>query len=91
MLNQRIETNQGDTTMFTTTKLALAAVLVLGAASAALAENDRDEGGGYVLPGSMTGVNPVYHPDLFGKTYGYEATPTWRDDFSQSRKKSHSR
>jgi hypothetical protein len=76
--------------MLTKTKLTLAAVLILGTASAALAESDRDHGG-YVLPGSMDGVNPVYHPDLFGKTYGYEATPTWRDDFSQSRKKSHSR
>ena len=51
--------------MFTTTKLALAAVLVLGAASAALAENDRDERGGYVIPGSVDGVNPVFHPGYF--------------------------
>jgi hypothetical protein len=39
-------------------KLALAAALVLGTASTALA-------GGYVLPGSMDGVNPVYHPRWF--------------------------
>jgi hypothetical protein len=44
--------------MLTKMKLALAAVLVLGTASTALA-------GGYVLPGSMDGVNPVYHPRWF--------------------------
>ena len=44
--------------MLTKMKLALAAALVLGTASTALA-------GGYVLPGSMDGVNPVYHPRWF--------------------------
>jgi hypothetical protein len=44
--------------MLTKTKLALAAALVLGTASTALA-------GGYVLPGSMDGVNPAYHPRWF--------------------------
>jgi hypothetical protein len=44
--------------MLTKMKLALAAILVLGTASTALA-------GGYVLPGSMDGVNPVYHPRWF--------------------------
>ena len=44
--------------MLTKIKLALAAVLVLGAASTALA-------GGSVMPGSMDGVNPAYHPRWF--------------------------
>ena len=44
--------------MLTKIKLALAAVLVLGAASSALA-------GGTVEPGSMDGVNPAYHPRWF--------------------------
>jgi hypothetical protein len=44
--------------MLTKIKLALAAILVLGTASTALA-------GGYVLPGSTDGVNPVYHPRWF--------------------------
>jgi len=44
--------------MLTKIKLALAAALVLGTASTALA-------GGYVLPGSMDGVNPAYHPRWF--------------------------
>jgi hypothetical protein len=54
--------------MLTKTKLAFAAVLVLSAGSLAQAGNDNDGGnetGGYVLPGSMDGVNPVYHPRWF--------------------------
>jgi hypothetical protein len=45
------------------------AIGLLGSASAALA-NDSGENnmGGYVVPGSMAGVNPVYHPELFGRT-----------------------
>jgi hypothetical protein len=54
--------------MLTKTKLVLAALLVLSAGSAALA-NDDDERGGFVLPGSMDGVNPAYHPRWFPK-YG---------------------
>ena len=41
---------------------------VLASGSAALAFNENDGGnetGGYVLPGSMDGVNPVYHPRWF--------------------------
>ncbi len=44
--------------MLTKMKFALATALVLGTASTALA-------GGYVLPGSMDGVNPAYHPRWF--------------------------
>jgi hypothetical protein len=54
--------------MLTKIKLVLAAVLVLGAGSLAQASNENDGGnetGGYVLPGSMDGVNPVYHPRWF--------------------------
>jgi hypothetical protein len=65
------------------TSIAISAAIVLGivgAATAALAndsgENDR---GGYVVPGSMVGVNPAYHPDLFGQAggsaYGYAPAP----------------
>jgi hypothetical protein len=54
-----VSNNQiGNTHMLTKMKLALAAVLVLGTASTALA-------GGYVVPGSMDGVNPAYHPRWF--------------------------
>jgi hypothetical protein len=59
--------------MFTKTKLALAAVLILGAGSLAQASNENDGGnetGGYVVPGSMAGVNPAYHPRWFPQ-YGH--------------------
>jgi hypothetical protein len=47
--------------------LYLAAALgVLGAASAVASEHGRGDHGGYVVPGSLVGVNPVYHPDIFG-------------------------
>jgi hypothetical protein len=45
---------------------------LLGAASVAQASNENDGGnetGGYVLPGSMVGVNPVFHPGWFGKVH----------------------
>ncbi|HWF96181.1 MAG TPA: hypothetical protein VG291_14595 [Xanthobacteraceae bacterium] len=75
--------------MLTKTKLVLAAALIVGTASAALA-NDSGENnmGGSVMPGSMDGVNPVDHPGWFpgyaaqhstagngGAAYGYVATP----------------
>jgi hypothetical protein len=71
--------------MLSKTKVALAAALILGTASAALAGSDRDtEDGGFVMPGSLVGVNPVYHPDIFGnaataKAYGFiqSADHTW--------------
>jgi hypothetical protein len=58
----------GDATMFTKIKLVLAAVLVAGAGSLAQASNENDGGnetGGFVMPGSMDGVNPAYHPRWF--------------------------
>jgi hypothetical protein len=38
---------------------------ILGAASAALAKGGRHSGGN-VRPCSLDGVNPVYHPQIFG-------------------------
>jgi len=71
--------------MLTKTKALLAVALVLGTASVALA-NDDDERGGFVMPGSMDGVNPAYHPDLFppriapqtnaaGQAFGFAPAP----------------
>ena len=82
--------------MFTTTKIALATALILGAASAALAANDSDETGGFVLPGSMDGVNPAYHRDIFGnagtaRAYGFTAWPAEQEDRSLSGKKGRNR
>jgi len=66
--------------MLTKTKIALAAALILGTASAAFANDSDGERGGFVLPGSMDGVNPAYHPGIFGKTdatkaYGFVVAP----------------
>jgi hypothetical protein len=66
--------------------LSLAAALgVLGVASAAATDQGgRNRSGGYVLPGSLDGVNPAYHPDIFGNAtsayaYGFVQSPngTW--------------
>jgi hypothetical protein len=67
--------------MLTKTKIALAAALILGTASAALANERDDDRGGYVVPGGRDGVNPVYHPGIFGnaaaaKAYGFVVSPT---------------
>jgi hypothetical protein len=71
--------------MLTKTKIALAAALILGTASAALAGDSNSEpGGGYVMPGSLSGVNPADHPAIFGnpataKRYGFvqSSDGTW--------------
>lgn len=42
-----------------------AALGVVGAASVAQANEPTDEYGGFVVPGSMDGVNPVFHPYWF--------------------------
>ena len=55
--------------MLNKTKIALAAALVIGTASTALAE-------GYVLPGSMDGVNPAYHPRWFPNYPGVNNAPS---------------
>jgi hypothetical protein len=82
----RKKLTDGDSKMLTKTKVVLAAALMLGTASAALA-NDSGENnmGGYVVPGSMDGVNPAYHPRWFpgysarhstaDEAYGYALTP----------------
>jgi hypothetical protein len=54
--------------MLTKTKIALAAALVIGTASTALAS-------GYVLPGSTDGVNPAYHPRWFPNYPGVNNAP----------------
>jgi hypothetical protein len=61
--------------MLNKTKIALAIALIAGTASAALASNENDDKGGFVVPGSTAGVNPAYHstrfPDYAGQAYGY--------------------
>jgi hypothetical protein len=68
------------------TKIALAAALFLGMAPAALAKG-RANPGGSVRPYSLDGVNPVYHPQIFGnaaaaRAYGFvqSSDHTWHVD-----------
>jgi hypothetical protein len=49
---------------------------VLGTVSGALAGPERYPRGGFVMPGSLDGVNPAYHPGIFGnpavaRAYGF--------------------
>jgi hypothetical protein len=67
-------------------KLAVAAALLLGTASAALAKGHGHPGGN-VRPCSLDGVNPVYHPQIFGnpataREFGFvqAADHTWHVD-----------
>ena len=51
-------------------------VLSGGSAAQAGSKDDADCCGGFVVPGSLDGVNPVYHPDIFGnpsaaRAYGF--------------------
>jgi hypothetical protein len=67
------------------TSIAISAAIGLGIVGAASVAQANDSGennqGGFVVPGSMVGVNPVYHPGWFGKSgtarnaYGYAAAP----------------
>jgi hypothetical protein len=67
------------------TLAAITVLGVLGAASAAANDrNDRGRERGYVVPCSLVGVNPAYHPDIFGNSaaaqaYGFVQGPnhTW--------------
>ena len=61
----------------------ITALGVLGIASARAGghEGDRKEKEGYVVPCSLAGVNPVYHPEIFGnpavaaREYGFVQSP----------------
>jgi hypothetical protein len=44
----------------------IAAVVVLGTASAAWSTFVNDGMGRFVIPCCLNGVNPAYHPDIFG-------------------------
>jgi hypothetical protein len=63
--------------MLIKTKIVFAAALIPGTASTTLAgQDDRNDRGGFVMPCSLVGVNPVYHPRIFGdpavaRQYGF--------------------
>jgi hypothetical protein len=69
--------------MFTKTKIVLATALVLSSGLAALANDQNEERGGFVIPGSMDGVNPVYHPDIFGNVNAQVTKRTLQQDRSE--------
>jgi len=78
--------------MFTKTKIALATALVLGSCVSALAASDQsEERGGFVIPGSLDGVNPVYHPDIFGNVNAEVTKRSLQQDRSEWGKPSHRR
>jgi hypothetical protein len=61
--------------------IALSVAIVLGSASTTLASDHENQSGGFVMPCSLDGVNPVHHPHIFGnpaiaKSYGFVE---WRD------------
>jgi hypothetical protein len=62
--------------MLTKSKIILAAALLFGTATVALASDHEDQSGGFVNWPSLDGVNPAYHPGWFpnyaqgGKAYG---------------------
>jgi hypothetical protein len=67
--------------------LGVAGALGLASTVSAFAtEHDgRNHQGGFVVPGSLDGVNPAYHPEIFGNravaaSYGFVQSPdgTWR-------------
>jgi hypothetical protein len=51
----------------------------VGPASAAGRDRDRSRDRGYVIPCSLDGVNPIYHPEIFdspavARSYGFVRT-----------------
>jgi hypothetical protein len=55
--------------MFSEAKIIFCVAIAFGVGATAALANDKDDySGGFVIEGSMDGVNPVYHPDLFGNS-----------------------
>ncbi len=65
MTSQQTMTNKQTLTAL----FAAVALSILGSASVAQAGNQGEDTGGFVIPGSTDGVNPVYHPGWFGKAH----------------------
>jgi hypothetical protein len=56
--------------------IAAPAVLGISSAAGSSCRDDPSQCGGYVIPCSLAGVNPVYHPKIFGnpavaRSYGF--------------------
>jgi hypothetical protein len=62
--------------MLTKSKAALAAAIIIGSASLALAgDNSGEHSGGFVMPGSTHGVSPGLVPPQAEEAFGYAAAP----------------
>jgi hypothetical protein len=65
-MNERETTMIGNKTLSTLLLATALGALAVTSAVASDRSNSRSDRGGYVLPGSLDGVNPAYHPDIFG-------------------------
>jgi hypothetical protein len=91
----RVATKQEITMSGRTSSIAISAAIALGIVGAASVAQANDSGensqGGFAVPGSMAGVNPVFHPGWIGKAgkagnaYGYAATPIHQHRISYDR------
>jgi hypothetical protein len=71
-----INTQAGAAAVSNKSMIALFIAIVLMSATASLASDHEDQSGGFVMPCSLDGVNPAYHPHIFGnpviaKSYGF--------------------
>lgn len=55
------------------TLIALSMVAAIVGCSPGYASDHENQSGGFVMPGSLDGVNPAYHPEIFDTTAGRQA------------------
>lgn len=56
----------GNKTLSTLLLATAVGALAVTSAVASDRSSNRSDRGGFVVPGSLVGVNPAYHPDIFG-------------------------
>jgi hypothetical protein len=76
-MNERETTMIGNKTLSTFLLATAVGALAVTSAVASDHSGGRGDRGGFVVPGSLDGVNPAYHPDIFGNpaiaaAYGFE-------------------
>ena len=87
--------------MSTSTKIVLAAALILGTASAALASDHEDQSGGFQVQtwqdiaqarqDIQNQIHRLYHTGNAGTAFGYVASATRQGGLSQLAKNNHNR
>jgi hypothetical protein len=65
-MNEREITMIGIKTLSTLLLATALGALAVTSAVASDRNSSRSDRGGYVLPGSLDGVNPAHHPEIFG-------------------------